>query len=374
MARGAYLARPRQHARPREPLVQAGVRRAAVPAWRGRGGALSVPVDDAARACLSQPRRWRGAEAGRLRPRREHPLGRHRDDRRRHVRVLLARQPQPQRGRLQEHLAPVVGAVPDHLDHLPAGRAAALAHDLDAPGAGARGASAARRAHDPDERGRAVPGRRAGVQGADRQRRVRRLGGAVLGARGRGARVRGELLRPRLARRPPVVRAVRRARAARVGLALHVRAGRRAGDRLRPDAPSRSASPRRRWCRWRSCRGRSAATARAPRPRSAARCARARASPARCWRSWSPSRRCSTARCWWSTRPRPTPRSPASCSTSLLITRAPLQLFQAIQTSLLPHLSGLHATGGGADFDRAIRDDDRWRSPASRAPSCSASG
>ncbi len=39
----------------------------------------------------------------------------------------------------------------------------------------------------------------------------------------------------------------------------------------------------------------------------------------------------------------------------LLITRAPLQLFQAIQTSLLPHLSGLHATGGGADFGRAIR-------------------
>ncbi len=39
----------------------------------------------------------------------------------------------------------------------------------------------------------------------------------------------------------------------------------------------------------------------------------------------------------------------------LLITRAPLQLFQAIQTSLLPHLSGLAATGGGADFKRAIR-------------------
>jgi O-antigen/teichoic acid export membrane protein len=39
----------------------------------------------------------------------------------------------------------------------------------------------------------------------------------------------------------------------------------------------------------------------------------------------------------------------------LLITRAPLQLFQAIQTSLLPHLSGLHATGGGDDFSRAIR-------------------
>jgi O-antigen/teichoic acid export membrane protein len=40
---------------------------------------------------------------------------------------------------------------------------------------------------------------------------------------------------------------------------------------------------------------------------------------------------------------------------ALLITRAPLQLFQAIQTSLLPHLSGLAVTGGGADFRHAIR-------------------
>jgi O-antigen/teichoic acid export membrane protein len=40
---------------------------------------------------------------------------------------------------------------------------------------------------------------------------------------------------------------------------------------------------------------------------------------------------------------------------ALLITRAPLQLFQAIQTSLLPHLSGLAVTGGGADFQHAIR-------------------
>lgn len=39
----------------------------------------------------------------------------------------------------------------------------------------------------------------------------------------------------------------------------------------------------------------------------------------------------------------------------LLITRAPLQLFQAIQTSLLPHLSGLAATGGAVDFRHAIR-------------------
>jgi O-antigen/teichoic acid export membrane protein len=39
----------------------------------------------------------------------------------------------------------------------------------------------------------------------------------------------------------------------------------------------------------------------------------------------------------------------------LLIARAPLQLFQAIQTSLLPHLAGLNATAGHEEFGRAIR-------------------
>ena len=39
----------------------------------------------------------------------------------------------------------------------------------------------------------------------------------------------------------------------------------------------------------------------------------------------------------------------------LLIARAPLQLFQAIQTSLLPHLTGLEATAGTTAFARAIR-------------------
>jgi O-antigen/teichoic acid export membrane protein len=39
----------------------------------------------------------------------------------------------------------------------------------------------------------------------------------------------------------------------------------------------------------------------------------------------------------------------------LLIARAPLQLFQAIQTSLLPHLTGLEATAGHEAFSRAIR-------------------
>jgi O-antigen/teichoic acid export membrane protein len=40
---------------------------------------------------------------------------------------------------------------------------------------------------------------------------------------------------------------------------------------------------------------------------------------------------------------------------ALLITRAPLQLFQSVQTSLLPHLSGLEATEGRAAFARAVR-------------------
>jgi O-antigen/teichoic acid export membrane protein len=40
---------------------------------------------------------------------------------------------------------------------------------------------------------------------------------------------------------------------------------------------------------------------------------------------------------------------------ALLITRAPLQLFQSVQTSLLPHLTGLEATEGQDSFRKAIR-------------------
>jgi O-antigen/teichoic acid export membrane protein len=39
----------------------------------------------------------------------------------------------------------------------------------------------------------------------------------------------------------------------------------------------------------------------------------------------------------------------------LLIVRAPLQLFQAVQTSILPHLAGLEARESPAEFHRAIR-------------------
>jgi O-antigen/teichoic acid export membrane protein len=40
---------------------------------------------------------------------------------------------------------------------------------------------------------------------------------------------------------------------------------------------------------------------------------------------------------------------------ALLIIRAPLQLFQAVQTSLLPHLTGLEETAGHDQFASAIR-------------------
>jgi len=40
---------------------------------------------------------------------------------------------------------------------------------------------------------------------------------------------------------------------------------------------------------------------------------------------------------------------------ALMITRAPLQLFQAIQGALLPHLAGLEAKQGRAEFEKAIR-------------------
>ncbi|WP_205698652.1 lipopolysaccharide biosynthesis protein [Conexibacter sp. SYSU D00693] len=40
---------------------------------------------------------------------------------------------------------------------------------------------------------------------------------------------------------------------------------------------------------------------------------------------------------------------------AFMITRAPLQLFQVVQTSLLPHLAGMDATADRGAFDKAIR-------------------
>ena len=142
MARGAYLARPGEHAGPREPLVQAELRAAPGAARRGRRAALAVPVDHAPRACLAPTAAARGSS----------PSGSRRPGLVTFAYFSLASH-SPQRGGLQGRRAAVVGAVPDHLDHLPAGRAAALAHDRVAPGAGARGPSAAGAADHPGDGG-----------------------------------------------------------------------------------------------------------------------------------------------------------------------------------------------------------------------------
>ena len=147
---------------------------------------------------------------------------------------------------------------------------------------------AAHAAADPGRLRARVPRRRARAARADRGRPVRRLGGAVLGARRRRARLRGELLRARLAGRAPVVRALRRAR---------VPGGDARGccsrSRWRSGSPTgrprwRSAWRRRRSSRWSSCRGRSRAGRRRP--------ARARASATR-RRSGSPAAGASRSPC-----------------------------------------------------------------------------
>ena len=156
---------------------------------------------------------------------------------RRHVRVLLA-SPATCWPRSTTSGSPaVVGAVRDHLGHLPADRAAALAHDRRAPRARAapRPPAAHRRCSSRPASRWSSSSSRWRCAAPHPGRRLRRLGRAVLGARRRRARLRRELLRPRLAGRAPAVRALRRARAAGVVLALPVRARRRGRDRPRPD-------------------------------------------------------------------------------------------------------------------------------------------
>ena len=91
------------------------------------------------------------------------------------------------------------------------------------------------------------------------------------------------------------------------------------------------------------------------------------ASRSPCWRSCWPSRRCSTPPCC--DRPDRGQRGRAGFVFNvLLIARAPLQLFQAIQGSLLPHLAGLEAPGRRAEARGPIRVT-VLAIAASRAPS-----
>ena len=190
---------------------------------------------------------------------------------------------------------------------------------------------------------------------------------------------------------------VRRAGADGVGLAPVLRARGRARDRQRTDG--RRAGHRRRAV---GLAGRRAGGVRAHAARSARALRRApggaRTRPTRRWRRRSPPTRptprsrapapracrrrprTTTSRCaaargfagWVSgimlseqtllnaavltvARPPPTSALAGIVFNVLLIARAPLQLFQAIQTSLLPHLTGLETTAGHEAFARAIR-------------------
>ena len=192
------------------------------------------------------------------------------------------------------------------------------------------------------------------------------VGGAVLGARRRRAGLRRELLRARLAGRAPVVRALRRAGVHGGHLAAAVRGRGRGRHRVRAvgrgDGHGRGAvrvarrGPVGVLAPPEGDRAQEGATRR----RSASPAAGASRSP--CCASWSPSRRCSTAACWPPTSTATDAAVAGYVFTALLIARAPLQLFQAVQGSLLPHLAGLEATAG----PRGVRARDPDHDPRHR--------
>ena len=230
MARGAYLSDLGNTPGHLNHWSKRGVRAAAVALRRGRRGALAVPVDDA--ACPASERlsaraaddatpgdRRSAAATRRLRPRRAHPVHRDRVDRALHVRLLRGRHPRAATRRLRRSISTaVVGAVRRHLGHLPAGRAAAVADDRRR--AGAR-ASARHPLRTPAliqlasrRRSSSWRWRCAGRSRTSCSTARRRCTGSSSSATLAYAR---QLLRPRLVRRPPVVRPLRRAGAVRVG-------------------------------------------------------------------------------------------------------------------------------------------------------------
>ena len=187
-----------------------------------------------------------------------------------------------------------------------------------------------------------------------------------------GAGLRGELLRARLPRGPPPLRAVRRARAHGGQLALPVRARRGGRDRRGADGGGARHGGGADRVAGRGAAGRSARRLRAPRAGGARR----PPTPSReaagepeftlahgtgfaaavllimLARADLPERRAAAGR---GHRGRARARrSPGFAFNVLLIARAPLQLFQAVQTSILPHLTRLRAGGETDPFRRSV--------------------
>ena len=384
MARGAYLKRPRQHARAPQPLVQARVR-ARCSSRHGEVVEARSPFPWTmllvrALAAGRDARRDGRRRAAALRPRRADPVGRHRLDRA-SSRSPTSRSP-PRRSTsvdVQADLAAVVGDVRDHLGDLPADRAAALAHDRRPPRARATSAApAAHAAADPGRLRAGLPGRRAGAARARSQDdALRRLGDAVLGAASSAC--------------SPTPRATSRAAGSPGTSGSASTAGscswRRVAaccSRSRSRSGSRAGRPR-----WRS--GMAAAPfvslvvvplgVLAPRPTEIRRDAAATDEARSALRARRPASRVAVladhARRADAAQRRRADRRRTAADAALagfvfnvlLIARAPLQLFQAIQTSLLPHLAGLEATEGRDGVRARDPDHGARRSPPSPAPS-----
>ena len=284
---------PRQHARARQPLVQALASWRCWPPRRGRRGALAVPVDDAARPA-SEPSAREAPASGYGRGARILSIGIATTGLVTFAYFSVASHVLDDVD-YKQHLAAVVGAVRDRVGHLPADRAAAVAHDR-------RPARARPRAGHPlrtplliQAASRSVPGRRAGAARAARGRRSSTARRRSTGSWSRAVLfyaasyfARGWLAGHQwfgLYGGLVFMEACSRCLFA-LAVAVGIAQGRRR---------SRSAWRRRRSCRSSSCRGRSRprpARRRAERGRGGARAARGgRLRASRCWRSCSPSRR-----------------------------------------------------------------------------------
>ncbi len=351
------LGRARQHPGPPQPLVAA---RRSWTCWRATAGCRRRARRSPGRCCSCASARSGARHRG--------PLGRDRNDGPRHLRLLLARQPLPVGVRLRPDHAAVVGGVHHRVGAVPPGRAAAVAHHRRPRRARTGGHRApARGGDDPARPGAAV--RRAGraVSGADPGRPLRRLVHAVLDPR----------------RRPCWPTRCRTSRAA--SSRATAASGCTAGSCSWSPAPG-SRSPWRwrwarrpasrwwrwacwppRWCRWRWSRGPRAGgidgTGGSPMPAEEPAAEAAEFTLAHGGGFAAAVLVIMLAeQTFLNAGPLLVNATEGASGAALagftfnvlLMARAPLQLFQAVQTSILPHLTRLDARGQTDPFRRSL--------------------
>ncbi len=384
IARGAYLRAARQHARPPQPLVQALVRRPALALRRGRRDALAVPLDDVACPPLApaSARRQRAPTgAARASCRSASPstglltfayfsIASH----------VLGEQPAKRIDLLWSVMFVIISVIYRPIEQL-------LSRTIaERRARGHAAAHAARADADPGRVRARLPRRsrsRCTASSSTTSSNTTKRSTIVLVV-GTLAYAASYFARGWLAgheRFGLFGGLVLMESVSRVCFALAVARRHRRAARRR----SRSGSPPRRSSRSSSSRSRSRAPA-ARGSRTTARRSRStrptRRLPGRAPRACRRRRRTTSSRCAAAAASRRRSRaimlseqtllnaavltvdatSPNRALAGivfnvLLIARAPLQLFQAIQTSLLPHLTGLEATAGHDAFARAIRID-----------------